>query len=261
MEEFLAVLLGLFGLTIIYFLFKALLSNKNQEYEDLKTQIRMQQTLDEMNKLKSGSYQDETTKVIFDRIKSSKVYQDLLKDRNAMDTLFYQFCFHPNVYSSIMDRSDEKISEIALSLLRSRLGEFPFSKSLFTSFLNKELKLRFTLENGIIIESITKERYKFLEYQIPYGEVDNNYLNILEFDKDKLGLIKQKDFLSLARAFIINVENGLPSNIFVLVQSLLGFSVREVYPDSISSRILDLSQDPEEESINYYELIQYLQSK
>lgn len=261
MEGFVAVIFGLFGLSALYFLFKTLSSNSNQEHENLRRQLWIQQTLDQMKKLKSGGYQDEATKVILDRMKSSKAYQDLLKEHYEIDKLFYQFCFHPNIYNSIMDRSDEKISVIAASLLRSRLGEFPFSNSLFTSFLNKELKMSFELKNGVLIDANNEEQYFFSEYQIPFGDKGNNYLNIMEFDKDRLRQSKEKEFLSLARAFIINVENGLPKNIFVLVESLLGNTIREVFADSNSSRILDLSPNPDNRSINYFELIQHLQSQ
>ena len=259
--EVIGVLFAVIGLLIFYYLIKSLFfsSGTSKLERDIET---IEFFSDE---LKNFNIKEDNERIIniIKEIESKNSSSDFLKSHHNIDKFFYKFCFHPNVYNSIMSPQDDIKSLVAITLLRSRFGELSFSLSLFTSFLNKELNLDFILKGNLLINNSNNTTHAFPEYHLTYGVDDENYLVILGFDINNLNIVNENGFLSLARTFIINVENGLPENIFVLVQNPLGFVFREVFENGASGIVLNPSINIEDEnnSINYQPLIQYLENK
>jgi len=259
------VIFVIISVIFLYYFFKFIFSGNNKKSKlekdlDLIKYMVENSKESSLKMFKESSAYDSITERVkqYKNEKTNKVFNEQL----TIDKLFYRFCFHKNVYTSIISPNDNHIAQIVLQLVRNRLGETSFSTSIFTSFLNKELNLNYIYQDETLTNIDNGDYFNFIDFNIPIDSSGKNYLNILEIEKDLI----EVDFiktLSVARAFILNIIDGLPKRIFVLNESPIGFTIREVLANEISNQFLMFNEKigDEDYSLIYFKLIKSLEEE
>lgn len=256
------VIFVIISVIFLYYFFKFIFSGNKEKSKlekdlDLIKYVAENSKEDSLKMFKESSAYDSITEMITEMAKQNKNDNKAFYEKLTIDNLFYKFCFHKNVYKSIITPSDNAKAQIALELVMNRLERKSFSTSVFTSFLNKELNLNYVYQDETLTNIENGDYYDFIDFNIPVE--GNNYINILEIEKDLIE-VDFKSKLSAAKAFILYIIDGLPTKIFVLIESPIGFTIREVLANEISNQVLmyDEKIDDEDYSLIYFKLIKYL---